>query len=56
MTQADGREVLGPHGASDALGHNPKIFRLALTQLSINRHYAHPMKGDVKEKSFSPPL
>jgi hypothetical protein len=36
MTQADGREVPGPHGASDALGHNPKIFRLALTQLSIN--------------------
>ena len=37
MTQADGREVPGPDGASDALSHNPKIFRLALTQLSINR-------------------
>jgi hypothetical protein len=34
MTQADGRELPGRHGASDALGHNPNIFLLALTQLS----------------------
>jgi hypothetical protein len=24
--------------------------------LAINRHYAHPMKEDVKKKDFSPPL